>query len=57
MSYRSDFVRAFGELFASEGAREHYEGHGVERMELDDENEVVTVYYLGGGKRDRKSVV
>ena len=51
VQYRKDFVKAFGALFASEGARQHHEGCGVDHMEYDEQAETVTVYYNGGTKR------
>lgn len=51
MGYRADFVREFGKLFMTDGARSHYESHGVVGMEMDEDNEVVTIYFNGGGIR------
>ena len=48
MGYRSDFVRAFGELFSSDEVRCHHEGHGVEKMEFDEESENVIIHWIGG---------
>lgn len=52
IQYRKDFVRGFGELFASEGAVSHYESAGIERMEYDEDREIVTVYFANGGKKE-----
>ncbi len=48
MTYREEFVKKFGELFASDGAREHYESHGVEKMELDETTDIVTITFRDG---------
>lgn len=51
MGYRAEFVEKFGELFASDNARKNNESHGVERMELDEKTDIVTIYFVGGGKK------
>lgn len=51
MGYQADFVRDFGKLFTTDGARKNCEGHGVESMELDEQTEIVTIHFIGGGDR------
>lgn len=51
MGYQADFVRDFGRLFATDGARQNCEGHGVESMEFDEQTENVTIHFVGGSER------
>lgn len=48
MGYRADFVREFGKLFMTDSAINHGESHGVIGMDMDEENEIVTVHFRGG---------
>lgn len=49
--YRKEFVYKFGKLFADEGVREHFEGHGVDHMEYDEEHQLVIIHFHGGGTK------
>ena len=51
MGYRADFIKKFGELFTADAVRKHYEGCGIEFMELDEEREIVTVHFVGGKEK------
>lgn len=51
MGYRADFIKKFGQLFTADAIRKHYEGYGIESMELDEEREFVTIYFIGGKKK------
>lgn len=49
--YKREFVYKFGKLFTDEGARAHSEDHGVHHMEYDEEREIVTIHFYGGGTK------
>jgi len=51
MGYRADFIRKFGDLFVSDDARKHSEGHDVESMEFDEQTEIVTIHFIGGATK------
>lgn len=48
-TYAERFIREYGELYADQDVRDHYEGKGVESMELTPDKRFVIVHWITGG--------